>query len=389
MKLQLASVCRQEQNQVGHDFKEIVGNSPGLLAVLRKVEQVALTDITVLINGETGTGKELIARAIHDCSTRNERPLVKVNCSAFSAGLVESEFFGHVKGAFTGAVEPRVGRFELAHGGTIFLDEVGELPLETQVKLLRVLQELEFEPVGSSRSVHVDVRVIAATNRNLGEAVKVGRFRSDLFYRLNVFPLDVPPLRDRQPDIPKLAMFFLERCSKRFGKGIDTVSQATMDRLVSYGWPGNVRELQNIIERAAVLTHGSVLALDASQLPAMVSECGVYLSGGVGSDTVASAVRNRTGDTSRPASLQEVERRHILEVLQKTGGLIEGPNGAARILELNPSTLRGRMNKLGINRNRRQIPWAPPRISVVPAKYDGPTRCEPVTSWPTDTSSIQ
>jgi len=381
-------MSRREEIQAEHNFKEIVGNSPGLLAVLCKVEEVALTDTTVLICGETGTGKELIARAIHDCSSRRGRPLVKVNCSAISAGLVESEFFGHVKGAFTGAIQRRVGRFELAGGGTIFLDEVGELPLETQVKLLRVLQEREFEPVGSSRSVRVDVRVIAATNRNLGDAVKAGRFRSDLFYRVNVFPLDVPPLRDRQSDIPKLAIFFLERFSKKFGKRIDSVSQATMDQLVRYGWPGNIRELQNVIERTVVLTHGSVLTLDASQLPDIVSEGGVHPSGDVGSNTVASVVTNRSGDVTRPASLKEVERRHILEVLQKTGGLIEGPNGAARILELNPSTLRGRMKKLGINRNPRQIPWAPPRIPVVPAKYDGSTRRGSVTSWPTNTSSL-
>ena len=393
-RLQLANVYLQEEIQAEHNFKEVVGNSPGLVEVLRKVEQVALTDTTVLICGETGTGKELIARAIHDRSTRRGRPLVTVNCGAISAGLVESELFGHVKGAFTGAIQRRLGRFELADGGTIFLDEVGELPLETQVRLLRVLQEQEFEPLGSSRSVSVDVRVIAATNRELSEAVKVGRFRPDLLYRLNVIPLDVPPLRDRQPDIPKLAMFFLERFSKKFGKRIETVSQATMDRLVGYGWPGNVRELQNIIERAVVLSHGPILALTPDLLPAEVSDVRVRPSGGTSDHVVASAGATKTSNTAwpvvtTPASLEEVVRRHILDVLQKTGGLIEGPNGAARILELNPSTLRGRMKKLGINRNGRQIPWPPPRFSAVPAKYDRSSRRGSTTSWPTDTSSIQ
>jgi formate hydrogenlyase transcriptional activator len=359
-KLQLANVYLQEEIQGEHNFKEIVGNSPALLALLRKLEQVALTDSTVLIYGETGTGKELIARAIHDRSPRKGRPLVKVNCSAISAGLVESELFGHVKGAFTGAIERRVGRFELADGGTIFLDEVGELPLETQVKLLRVLQEQEFEPVGSSRSIRVDVRVITATNRDLGEAVKAGRFRSDLFYRLNVFPLAVPPLRERVPDIPKLAMFFLERFSKKFGKSIGILSQATMDLLMSYGWPGNIRELQNTIERAAVLSHGSVLLLNPNLLPAEVSKVSADACGGMGDHAVGNAMASKTGHTlssapPSPTSLQEVERRHILVVLGKTGGLIEGPNGAARILNLKPSTLRGRMKKLGIKYSPRQI----------------------------------
>src|SRR6266481_5707845 len=259
--LERESVYLREEIHREHNFDEIVGSSAPLRALLRQVEQVAPTDSTVLITGETGTGKELIARAIHSRSPRRERPLVKVNCSAISAGLVESELFGHVKGAFTGAIDRRVGRFELAHRGTIFLDEVGDLPLETQVKLLRVLQEREFEPVGSSRTQHVNVRVIAATNRNLKEAVAGGRFRADLFYRLNVFPLRVPPLRDRRSDIPQLVMFFLARFAKEFGKLVEVVSQPTMERLVSYDWPGNVRELQNIIERAAVLSSGRVLEL--------------------------------------------------------------------------------------------------------------------------------
>ena len=253
-RLEKENVYLQEEIRTEHNFEEIVGNSPALLAVLRKVEQVAPTDSTVLIYGETGTGKELIARAIHDRSARKGRTLVRVNCSAISAGLVESELFGHLKGAFTGAIDRRVGRFELADGGTIFLDEIGELPLETQVKLLRVLQEHEFEPVGSSRPLRVDVRVIAATNRNLREAVEAGRFRSDLFYRLNVFPLELPPLRERRSDIPQLVMHCVSRFSKRFGKKVEGVSQESMARLMSYPWPGNVRELQNVMERAVVLS---------------------------------------------------------------------------------------------------------------------------------------
>jgi formate hydrogenlyase transcriptional activator len=351
----------QEEIQSEHNFQEIVGNSPAISALLRNVEHVAHTNATVLICGETGTGKELIARAIHNRSSRSEAPFVIVNCGAISACLAESELFGHMRGAFTGAIERRMGRFELADGGTIFLDEIGELSLETQVKLLRVLQDQEFEPVGSSRSVRVDVRVIAATNRDLGEAMKTGHFRSDLFYRLNVFPLYVPPLRDRRPDIPKLAMFFLERFSKKFGKRIDTVSQATMDSLVAYGWPGNIRELQNIIERAVVLSQGSVLAVNTNLLTAEVLDASATPGRGAGDCTVAGAGASNNSETEwlgppSSTSLKEVERWHILTVLQKTGGLIEGAQGAARILELNPSTLRGRIKKLGIKRNSHQIP---------------------------------
>ncbi|HJY30180.1 MAG TPA: sigma 54-interacting transcriptional regulator, partial [Pyrinomonadaceae bacterium] len=252
-RLEKENVYLQEEIRTEHNFEEIVGDSPPLLALLRRVDQVAPTDSTVLIYGETGTGKELIARAIHDRSNRKNRPLVKVNCSAISAGLVESELFGHVKGAFTGAFERRVGRFELADGGTIFLDEVGELPLDTQVKLLRVLQEREFEPVGSNRSVHVDVRIICATNRNLEEAIKAGTFRSDLYYRLNVFPLEVPPLRERRSDIDQLARFFVSRYARNLGKKITAISEGATQKLLSYSWPGNVRELQNVIERALIL----------------------------------------------------------------------------------------------------------------------------------------
>src|SRR6478672_4774665 len=257
------NVYLQEEIRTEHNFEEIVGNSSALLDLLRRVDQVAPTDSSVLIYGETGTGKELIARAIHNRSVRKNRPLVKVNCSAISAGLVESELFGHVKGAFTGAFERRIGRFELADGGTIFLDEVGELPLETQVKLLRVLQEREFEPVGSNRSVRVDVRIIAATNRNLQESISAKSFRSDLYYRLNVFPLQVPPLRERRSDIDQLATFFVSRYARNLGKKITGISEATRQKLLSYSWPGNIRELQNLIERALILSTGPILELES------------------------------------------------------------------------------------------------------------------------------
>ncbi len=348
-RLEKENVYLQEEIRTEHNFEEIVGNSPALLAVLRKVEQVAPTDSTVLICGETGTGKELIARAIHDRSARKDHPLVKVNCSAISAGLVESELFGHVKGAFTGALERRSGRFELADGGTIFLDEVGELPLETQVKLLRVLQEREFEPVGSSQPVRVSVRVIAATNRNLEEAIQTGSFRSDLFYRLNVFPIEAPPLRERRSDIPKLARFFLSHYSKKLGKNIEGISQDTMDRISGYSWPGNVRELQNVIERAAILCQQPILELNPDLAP--ISAGGVLPQAPEGLSEAEPALY------SPPAlsTLTEVERGHIMAVLKQTGGVIEGPKGAAKILNLHPNTLRHRISKLGIKHSTHRI----------------------------------
>ncbi len=349
-RLEKENVYLQEEIRTEHNFEEIVGNSPGLLAVLRKVEQVALTDSTVLIYGETGTGKELIARAIHDRSARKGRTLVRVNCSAISAGLVESELFGHLKGAFTGAIDRRVGRFELADGGTIFLDEIGELPLETQVKLLRVLQEHEFEPVGSSRPLRVDVRVIAATNRNLREAVEAGRFRSDLFYRLNVFPLELPPLRERRSDIPQLVMHGVSRFSKRFGKKVEGVSQESMARLMSYPWPGNVRELQNVMERAVVLSQGPTLTLDKDLVPVTASGGGLEIPG-----ITAQEAQPAGRASSTLPTLEEVERSHILAALEQAGGVVEGPKGAARILNLHPNTVRHRMNKFGIKRPGRRL----------------------------------
>ncbi|MGH8070824.1 MAG: sigma 54-interacting transcriptional regulator [Candidatus Entotheonellia bacterium] len=353
-RLQAENVYLQEEIRQEHNFEEMVGRSPALLEMLQKVELVAPTESTVLLYGETGTGKELVARALHDRSARKDRPLVKVNCGAIVAGLVESELFGHMKGAFTGALERRVGRFELANGGTIFLDEIGELPLETQVKLLRVLQEQEFEPVGSSRTVRVDVRVIAATNRDLEEAVQVGRFRSDLFYRLNVFPIQVPPLRERRSDISQLVMFFLSRFAKKLGKKIEAVPQDIMDLLTTYAWPGNIRELQNLIERAVVLSQGPVLRLDRALLPAVTLDAGATAPEGEGSiprkPGTDSELRHPSASPvlGDALTLEEVEKRHILGVLQQTRGVVEGPNGAAKILKLHPNTLRSRIKKLGI-----------------------------------------
>jgi predicted ATPase/transcriptional regulator with GAF, ATPase, and Fis domain len=331
-RLEAENVYLQEEIRTQHNFEEIVGNSPALLSALRQVERVAPTDASVLIFGETGTGKELFARAIHSRSPRRERPLVKVNCGAISPGLVESELFGHVKGAFTGAHSNRSGRFELADRGTIFLDEISELPLETQVKLLRVLQEQEFEPVGSSRPLRVDVRVIAASNRRLDEAVRAARFRADLLYRLNVFPLEVPALRERPSDIPLLVAFVLDRLAKKLGKPLERVDRKGLERLVRYPWPGNVRELQNVVERAAILAPGPVVEIPPELLLATPE--------------------------AQPASqtLEDIEREHIASVLRATGGVVEGPRGAAGVLGLHPNTLRSRMKKLGIERAQAGTP---------------------------------
>jgi len=343
-RLQAENVYLQEEIRTQHNFEEIVGNSPLLLDALSKVERVATTDSTVLILGETGTGKELFARALHGRSARKGRPLVKVNCGAIAAGLVESELFGHVKGAFTGALQKRVGRFELAHGGTIFLDEVGELPLETQVKLLRVLQEQEFEPVGSSRTVRVDVRIIAATNRDLQEALQQGRFRADLLYRLNVFPITVPPLRQRRADIALLVSFFLTTLSKKLGKPLTGFSRPSMDGLLRYDWPGNVRELQNLVERAAIVARSPVLEVE---VPLLGQEDGASAHG-AGADGMSSA-------GAAPPTLEQLERRYIIDVLRRTRGVVEGDRGAASILDLHPNTLRSRIKKLGITRRDYDI----------------------------------
>jgi formate hydrogenlyase transcriptional activator len=356
-KLEKENVYLREEIRSEYNFREIVGSSAALRGVLEKAERVAPLDTTVLIYGETGTGKELIARAVHDCSSRKNQPLVKLNCSAISAGLVESELFGHMRGAFTGALERHIGRFELADGGTLFLDEVSELPLETQVKLLRVLQEGEFEPVGSNKTIQVNVRIIAATNRNLEECVTAGRFRSDLFYRLNVFPLELPPLRNRRSDIPQLVSFFLQRFAIKFGRKIDAVQKETMDLLMDYPWPGNIRELQNIIERAVVLTPGPVLSVDPAFLPSPPAAGDLRHTSPV---VPLRAVPHVTEDGARSAeasfpSLEQTERNHILAALNRTAGVIDGPKGAARILNLHPNTLRSKMSKLGIDRKRHDI----------------------------------
>lgn len=358
-RLSLTNDYLREEIFAEHNFKEIVGGSDALRELLQKVEEVAPLDSTVLINGETGTGKELIARAIHDRSNRKNRPLVKLNCSAISAGLVESELFGHVKGAFTGATDRHIGRFELADRGTLFLDEVSELPLETQVKLLRVLQEQEFEPVGSNKTIRVDVRIIAATNRNLEDAIAGGRFRSDLFYRLNVFPLEAPPLRERRSDIPALVTFFLERFSKRFGRKIEAVQKEAMDLLMDYGWPGNIRELQNIIERAVVLAKGPILCLNPLFLPktsfAPPPQSAQQFALNKAIEREDRATQERTLSGTFP-SLEEIERSHILAALKRARGVVEGPNGAAKMLNLHPNTLRGRLSKLGISRKSHHGP---------------------------------
>jgi formate hydrogenlyase transcriptional activator len=341
VRLQAENVYLQEEIRKEHDFEEIVGNSRALVEVLHKVETVAPTDSTVLITGETGCGKELIARAIHNRSGRKNRPLVKLNCGAIPTGLVESELFGHMKGAFTGALERRIGRFELADDGTLFLDEISELPLDTQVKLLRVLQEREFEPLGSSRTIHVDVRIIAASNRDLDKAMHEGRFRADLYYRLNVLPIVLPPLRQRRSDIPLLTSFFVERYSRQLGRQITGVAKDTMEILTHYDWPGNIRELQNVIERAVVLSRGSILKLGRDLLP-------ISVDAAADESMVLSSAQS---STSESPSLEQVEKRHILKVLTAAKWVIEGPNGAARILDLHPNTLRSRMKKLGLERN--------------------------------------
>ena len=326
---------------------EIIGSAPALQEALRKVAAVAPTDSTVLIHGETGTGKELIARALHAQSQRHDKPMIKLNCSAISAGLVESELFGHVKGAFTGATDKRMGRFELADGGTLFLDEVSELPLETQAKLLRVLQEQEFEPVGSCKTAKVDVRVIAATNRDLLADVRSGRFRSDLFYRLNVFPLRLPALRERAEDISVLANHFMQRMARKLGKPIEHIAPATLAQLNRYSWPGNIRDLQNTIERAAVLATGSELVVDWDLGPPAVGA-----NADAGSETSTPAAQppsSRSADVEA-RSLEALEREHIIAMLRKTRGVVGGPRGAAQLLDMNPSTVRFRMKKLSIGK---------------------------------------
>jgi DNA-binding NtrC family response regulator len=323
--------ARQQQEKVTpHNFEEIVGTSAALKAVLNEVEVVAPTDSTVLIYGETGTGKELVARAIHNVSSRSNRPFVKLNCAAIPSGLLESELFGHEKGAFTGAVAQKVGRFELAHGGTLLLDEVGDIPLELQPKLLRVLQEQEFERLGSTRTVQVDVRLVAATNRDLAQMAAEKQFREDLYFRLNVFPIRMPPLRERAGDIPLLVRHFVEKYAQRMNKQIETIPEESMTALCHCTWPGNIRELQNFIERAVILTPDSVLKIQTSQLQDAMP--------------VTATV---------PNTLEDFEREHILQTLRETGGVIGGRNGAAARLGVKRTTLFSKMEKLGISRQTK------------------------------------
>jgi DNA-binding NtrC family response regulator len=312
------------------DSSAMVGSSAVLAAVRAKIAQVAPTDSTVLVLGETGTGKEVAAAAIHAASARRDGPLVKVNCAALPRELVESELFGHEKGAFTGAAQQRRGRFELADGGTLLLDEVGELSLEAQAKLLRVLQEREFERVGGSKTLRVDVRVIAATNRDLQAQVSRGAFRNDLFYRLNVFPIELPPLRERREDLPELVRHLAEKAARRLGQTLEAISPAFVERAAVQAWPGNIRELENVIERALIMSGGALLD---------------------GSDLFTSAAAAAPAAQSSGGTLEDMERAYIQRVLEGAGWQIEGERGAARTLGLNPSTLRGRLRKLGIRKS--------------------------------------
>ncbi len=329
-KLTREKVYLEEEIRTEHNFDEIVGESAALRRVLKEVETVAPTDSTVLIRGETGTGKELIARALHSLSPRRDRTFVKLNCAAIPTGLLESELFGHEKGAFTGAITQKVGRFELAHQGTLFLDEVGDIPAELQPKLLRVLQEQEFERLGSTRTIRVDVRLVAATNRDLTQMTANGHFRNDLYYRLNVFPVVLPPLRERRDDIPRLVRHFAQKVARRMGRQIETIPAEAMDALVQYPWPGNIRELENVIERAVILSPGPGLHINLGDLKAAAAQAEVPPGAAV--------------------TLADAERDHILGVLRDTGWVLGGPNGAAARLAMKRTTLQSKMKKLGISR---------------------------------------
>jgi formate hydrogenlyase transcriptional activator len=331
----VAAVARfgpADQGRNSRRFEQIIGNSPALESVLEQVERVAPTDSTVLIQGETGTGKELIARAIHNLSMRCGCPFIKLNCAAIPFDLLESELFGHERGAFTGAIAQKIGRFELADKGTLFLDEVGDIPPALQPKLLRVLQEQEFERLGGTRTHQVDVRLVAATNRNLADMVKRNEFRSDLYYRLNVFPVPLPPLRARQPDIPALVEHFVEIYARRMSKPIEHIPPETMSALISYQWPGNIRELQNFIERSVILTSGKVLRSPLGSLKSTVE-----------------------AESLGAITLEDAERDHIRKTLEQTRWVVAGPNGAAARLGIKRSTLYFRMQKLGISRGKRDL----------------------------------
>ncbi len=326
-KLAEEKLYLEDEIRTSYNFQDIVGESQALKRVLQQLEIVAPTDSTVLIQGETGTGKELIARAIHNLSKRRERTFVKMNCAAIPTGLLESELFGHERGAFTGAIAQKVGRFELAHGGTLFLDEVGDIPLELQSKLLRVLQEQEFERLGSTRTIRVNVRLVAATNRELTRMVEAHEFRSDLYYRLNVFPLVAPPLRERHEDIPVLVRYFAQQYATQMNKTIEKIPVKTMEALTRYHWPGNVRELENLIERAVILSQGPELYVPLTELKAAIPE-----------------------EPQRVGTLEAAEREHILRALRESNGVIGGPSGAAARLGMKRTTLQSKIQKLGISR---------------------------------------
>ena len=332
-KLAKEKAYLEEEVRTEHEFGDVVGESPALRAVLKMAETVAPTDSTVLVCGATGTGKELIARALHALSPRKGRTFVKLNCAAIPTGLLESELFGHEKGAFTGAIAQKVGRFELANQGTLFLDEIGDIPLELQPKLLRVLQEQEFERLGGIRTIRVNVRLVAATNCDLAKMVAEGRFRSDLYYRLNVFPIAMPTLRERPEDIPRLVRHFTQRFARRMSRRIESIPSATMDALVRYPWPGNVRELQNIIERAVILSPGPTLQVPLADLQAVPAQ-----------------TQPGTAPIATPITLVDAEREHIVDALVATGWVVGGPKGAAARLGMKRSTLQKKMQKLGIAR---------------------------------------
>jgi PAS domain S-box-containing protein len=342
-RLKAQNAYLQEELRSVHNFEEIIGASPGMLAVLEKVRQVAPTNASVLITGESGTGKELIARAIHSAGARSDKPFIKVNCAALATSLVESELFGHERGAFSGAINKRIGRFELAHTGTIFLDEIGEVSMDVQVKLLRVLQEREFERVGGNQTIKTDVRVLAATNRDLSRSIREGHFRADLYYRLDVFPIRMPPLRERSTDIPLLTHFFVQKHAPRVGRRIESVDPASLMRLTTYAWPGNIRELENVVERALILNDSPVLHIGLD--PATETPAPSW-----GDRPEATAATDKGAAATGPADLDSIQREHIQSVLREVNWVIEGTQGAAVRLGLKPGTLRHRMKKLGISR---------------------------------------
>jgi formate hydrogenlyase transcriptional activator len=353
-RLEADNTYLREQVEPQPGFAGIVGRSDGMRYVLSRVEQVAPTSSTVLLQGETGVGKELVAHALHNLSPRQHRPLVKLNCAALPPSLVESELFGHEKGAFTGAVAQRKGRFEIADGSTLFLDEIGELPLELQAKLLRVIQDGELERVGGTVTLKTDVRLVAATNRRLDEEVKVGRFRQDLFYRLNVFPITIPPLRERREDVPALVQHLVEKHCRKLGRPVLQVSQATLQDVQAHDWPGNVRELEAVIESAVITSRGTALRLSDVLAPGR-------LVGAQGSETAGAVLRGPSVPGASDKPLADLEREHILATLEKTYWRLEGEHGAAAILGMNPSTLRSRMRKHGLRRPPRRMADDPPR----------------------------